>query len=177
LREETAALRRRFKKFRRLMPPESGQANLYKEPQIKVLSPSAYFLCNTDKRYDPEAENLMKDRHFAAAWEPFDFTKHFKSAGQGDLILMHKNRSGIIAIGRATSGCERLLPAKSGRILEGKTPEWRIPVKWLRWVRAEDACPWKPHTGKTFVEVSSDVYADRRKQVLRHFKVILKDTA
>lgn len=177
LRNETAMLRRKFKKLRRMVPPESRQGNLHKEPESKAPSPTAYFLCNTDKRYDPEAENLMKYRHFAAAWEPFDITKHFKRAGQGDLILMYKNRVGIIAIGKAEGGYESLLPTESGRILEGDTPEWRIPVKWLRWVRDENGCPWKPHTSKTFVEVSRAIYSDRRNQVLRHFKVKPNSTA
>ena len=145
--------------------------------KVIVYAWAAYFQCNTDKRYDPDAENLMREKNFAAAWEPFDFTEHFKRPGQGDLVLMYKNGVGIIAIGRAKSGYERLLPAESGRILEGKTPEWRIPVKWLRWVSAEDACTWQPHTSKTFVEVSSDIYADRRERVLRHFNVMLNDTA
>ncbi len=177
LRDETATLRAKFKKLRRLAPPESRQGISQKGgPQIKIPFPTAYFLCNTDRRHNHEAEKLMRETEFAAAWEPFDYTEHVKKVKRDDLILMYANRVGIIAVGRAEGEYKILSPAEPDRIKQGDTPEWRIPVKWLRWVHSKDACPWKPHSYKTFVDVSFDSYAARRKRVLTHFKVVLKDT-
>jgi PLD-like domain len=172
LRKRTAALKKKFKHLRSLVSSEFSPTIAH-EGSIKVPSTAQFFLCNTDRKHGYEAEKLMCEKNLAAAWENFDFTGHMEQVKQHDLILMYANRAGIIGIGEAKHGCETLPPGTPGRVWEGDTPEWRIPVKWLRWVDAEHASVWKPPLYQTFMDVSSDRYAAQRKQVWKHFNLVV----
>ncbi|MGD0655124.1 MAG: phospholipase D family protein [Thermoguttaceae bacterium] len=138
-----------------------------------------FFLCNTDRKHGRpthsgkyKREELMCTRSYAAAWEKFKFPNHMKRVKSGDVIFMYANKVGIIGIGVAKKGYEVLEPGHIDRILneEEITPEWRIPVAWLVWVSDEQASPWQPPDVRTFVDVSEQLYDDRRDRAIKHFE-------
>jgi len=138
----------------------------------------SFFLCNTDRKHGKptrsgkyKREELMCSRSYAAAWEVFKFPDHMKRVKSGDVIFMYANKVGIIGIGLAKKGYEVLEPSHPDRILneEEITPEWRIPVDWLVWVSDKQASPWQPPDVRTFVDVSKQLYDDRRERTIKHF--------
>lgn len=106
----------------------------------------------------------MRSTGYAAAWEEFKFPDHMAQAKRGDAILMYANKRGIIAVGEATGGHEISEANTAGQIRPYDEREWRVPVDWLFWDEGHP-CPWKPHDIRTFVNVSSDKYRERRGMV------------
>ena len=173
LRDRTAVLKKKFKHLRSLLRRKAISSTGQDCPSINIPPTAQYFICNTDRRHGYEAEKLMRESNFAAAWEDFDYIGHVETVKRGDLVFMYANRAGIIAVGEAKGEHQTLPPATPHRIIAGDSAEWRIPVNWLRWADAEHACPWARPPYKTFVDVSSDHYAAQRKRVLKHFNIVL----
>jgi hypothetical protein len=114
-----------------------------------------YFLCNTDRKNGNIAEELMRARRYAAAWEDFDHTGHMQAVKRGDIIFMYANRIGIIGIGKAVDAYEHLEFGSHGRIWDGSGgAEWRVPVDWLIWANERHAYPWMHVLPPTFQKVS-----------------------
>ena len=196
--EQTAALRREYSILREKtsaelilphnalpvgLPPEGSPLlhDLLDGMNGSLGECPRWFLCNTDRKHGRrmlsggfKREDLMRTRSYAVAWEDFSFPDHMKRVTPGDVIFMYANKRGIIGIGRAKTSCEVLQPGDHDRILneEENTPEWRIPVDWLAWVSDEQACPWKPHDTRTFLDVSADKYRGRRESVREHFDTL-----
>ena len=137
-----------------------------------------FFVINTNRRHDYKTstggfglEEKMNERGLATAWEDFKFPSHMEQVEAGDAIFAFAKGVGIIGIGAATAGCEvrdgtatDRLPAFDDHLAR----EWRVPTKWLVWVDAADAMPYKsPHF--TFWNVSGNDYAGLRRDVAEHF--------
>jgi hypothetical protein len=180
LRRRTEALRQEFRLLRgkcRLLDQPGTRPDTGSWPQpSRGGSAFGFFLCNTNRRYGDDLEELMRERRFAAAWEEFKFTNHMEEVKRGDIILMHANKIGILGVGKATDRCERLEPGSPGRIDDDfedwggqDAREWRVPVDWLRWVTTDAACPWNHPPPTTFQDVSGDAWRDRRNATIGHF--------
>lgn len=127
-----------------------------------------FFLCNTNRKFSAEAEALMKNKGYVAAWEDFSYTSHMQRVGRGDVIFMYKNGVGVIAIGMAKDTCTHVKPGRNNLVFSGATTtEWQIPVAWLTWVDSDRAATWTPVIYKTFQEISGNEYAKQRLLVLQ----------
>jgi hypothetical protein len=130
-----------------------------------------FFLCNTNRRHDRDAEPQMRERGYAAAWEKFSSTRRMNEVESGDAVLFYANGYGIIGVGRAKSPLEILKPGAPDRLSKsGNEPEWRIPLDWLVWAdKDEDAFHSLKRT-LTFEKVNGEKYRDLRNRVRRHFE-------
>ncbi len=134
-----------------------------------------FFVCNTDRRYDPnrEAEIQMLDRGCAAAWEEFRFPNHMNEVKRGHAILFYAKGKGIIGIGCAKTSRDILEPGTPDRIKgRVRSREWQIPLDWL--IRADDnerAFEWKSPP-PTFFEVTGKQHLNIRR-LRRYFAALL----
>ncbi len=173
---DTAALRREFaalrKKARAMLTLPNGTSHSVPSPKgLRNLLDDAnrFFVCNTDRRHNIDAEDRMHRRKYAAAWEEFRHPKHMERVKEGDAILMYAKGEGIIGVGRAKAARERLRSRDPGRVRETRTYEWRIPVDWLAWEEHDaDALSWSSPNA-SFFDVTEDKYAGLRRDVRRHF--------
>lgn len=169
LRSEYVALRQKV--ATKQMPRTESRPRLLSANQLNRLfdRENRFFVCNTDRRWDIIAEKRMRQRGYAAAWEEFRYPSHMEQVKLGNLIFMYGKGVGIIGIGQATASHEVLQPADAGRLREGNTLEWRVPVNWLAWAD-DDSAPrvWKSPNA-TFFEVSDDKRRDLRERIARHF--------
>jgi hypothetical protein len=138
-----------------------------------LMTGERFFVCNSNRVNSPEYEHetLMRDRGYAAAWEPFKEKTHMERVEEGDIILMFAKRVGIIAIGRAKGKCQILAPDDADRLMPG-TPEWRelewrIPTTWLAWSDSEKYCRWSQRA--TFLDATGEKYQGLRNGVEKHF--------
>lgn len=186
-RQRTAALREEFSILRaqcRLLDRPGARPAVAMKKKVPTLTDSSvpYFLCNTNRKWSKQLpsgeydqEQMMMARRYATAWEDFKHTSHMEEVRRGNIILMYANGVGIIGIGKARDRCERLEPGSPGRVVDGDTPEWRIPVDWLVWVDDKHACPWDSPLPPTFQDVCGARDSDRRKAVIKHFPEIVPD--
>jgi hypothetical protein len=129
-----------------------------------------FFICNTNRRHDRDAEPQMRERGYAAAWEKFKSTRRMEEVTRGDAILFYANRHGIIGVGRAKSAHEKLKRGAPDRLRRSGDTEWRIPLDWLVWAdKDEDAFPRRMRT-LTFENADGEQYRDLRNDVRRHFE-------
>jgi hypothetical protein len=153
------------KKLEKQPPLSSGPAT----KMLKLYeTANQFFVCNTNRRHSREVENHMRDRGYAAAWEPFHFPSHMQRVKKGHAIFMYAKGHGIIGIGLAKDSCQILEPGSSDRIALGKTREWRVPVDWLIWKDDSDACPGHSRNS-TFFDVSEEKYAGLLENIKKHF--------
>jgi hypothetical protein len=101
----------------------------------------------------------------------FSYAKHMRRAQAGDVIVMYANEFGVIAIGRATGGLERLDRKHPDRMRDFATEgenaeEWRIPVEWLVW-DADNRRPVNPPLRPSFQEITT--LEDRVRLIRHHF--------
>ena len=146
------------------LPPNTGR-------------PAELFWCNTNRGGDEEKggrgpdslERMMHQRHFAAAWTPFDFQKTMQAVKKGNLILMYANHTGVVGVGRATGRVEVLGRRDPDRIRKDwPGDECRIPVDWLAW-RDDNPYRWQWPSPKTFVSLSSQTSSRKARAALKHF--------
>jgi hypothetical protein len=97
---------------------------------------SRFFVCNTNRKWSPDAEERMHHREYAAAWEKFNYSTHMDRVRHGDAIFMYAKGAGIIGIGRAKAQRQVLKPSNPDRISKEGKSEWRVPVEWLAWKKA-----------------------------------------
>jgi hypothetical protein len=98
----------------------------------------------------------------------FNFPTHMEQVSPGNAIFMFAKSIGIIGIGIAMDGCKKLKPNDRGRIRKGNTPEWRVPVKWLKWDEAR-AFEWETPLRSTFTNVTGSKYEKFREDVRKRF--------
>ena len=167
-RAEYSALRNKVE--RQPMLPIAGDLSAGLAKKLRELFEIAhgFFVCNTDRKWSPEAEERMLHRGYAAAWEQFRYPAHMNNVRRGHAILMFAKGVGIIGIGRAKARREVLRPGNPDRIRTGATPEWRVPVDWLAWKKDRDAFSWKS-PNPTFFDVNGDKYRRLREGVRKHF--------
>jgi PLD-like domain len=170
MRSEYSELRRKVAKIR--MPPSEARPALRAPERLQALFGKAgrFFVCNTNRKHDPDAEHLMREERYAAAWEEFAFGRRMREVEPGSAILMYANGDGIVGIGRARASCEILEPGNHDRLRNGRTREWRIPVDWLVWDETNPFRDW-PSAPPTFFDVSGDKYRLLRKRVRHHFEI------
>ncbi len=173
LKQETAELRLACSDFRDKWELTGHADGPGPEPNPPT-TPVSYFLCNTNRRYDPsrDCERAMKARGYAAAWnEGIPGIGTMRKVQPGDIVLLYENGVGIVAIGRAEGDCEEDWEMGPRRLVyrEDFNPEFRIPVRWIRQVGDEDACRWPRVKQQTFYNVSSDIWRDQRNEVFRRF--------
>ena len=169
LREETDAERAeyslRWKKVAKPLLPHNPQAKL-----VELFeTANGFFLCNTNRKFDPVAERAMHERRYAAAWERFNFSSHMERVKPGDAILAYAKGVGVIGIGRAEDRPEVLGSASSDRIRPGNTSEWRVPITWLAWTEDEGAYQEWKSPNVSFFDVSQD--SDLISGIKKHFGV------
>jgi hypothetical protein len=172
---DVAALRSEYSEFRKKaakvrMPRSESRPALRAPDRFQALLEKAdhLFVCNTNRKHDPDAEHLMRERRYAAAWEDFTFRSRMRKVEPGSAILMYANGLGIIGIGRARASCEILEPGNNDRLRIGKTREWRVPLDWLVWDEEHPFHDW-PSAPPTFYEVRGKKYLGLRDRVRRHF--------
>ena len=137
-----------------------------------------FFVCNTDRRHDPDAEHQMRERGYAAAWEEFSFPSRMKEVERGNGIMFYANGDGIIGIGCAESSCQILEPNAPDRLSRnGHTREWRIPLEWLVWGEGDGGAFDWTSPPPTFFEVNGKRYGVLRNGVRRHFGLRLEPLA
>jgi PLD-like domain len=129
---------------------------------------SRFFVCNTNRKWSFDAEERMRHREYAAAWEEFKYPTHMDEVRRGDAIFMYAKRAGIIGIGRAKALRQVFEPGNPDRIMKEGKSEWRVPVEWLAWRKDLHAFSWKS-PNFTFFEVSGDNYSQMRDGVKKHF--------
>jgi hypothetical protein len=171
LRSEYSALRKKAARTR--MPRSEARPVMPSPKRFGSLFGKAnrFFLCNTDRRWSPVAEQRMRQRGYAAAWEDFRYPSHMREVEPGNTIFMYAKGVGIVGIGRARAPHEVLQPGNLDRIRNGHTAEWRVPVDWLAWVEDDaNSFSWNS-PNSTFFEVSDDKYRRLRDDVKRHFGV------
>jgi len=100
-RAEYSALRKKAE--RQPMLPTAGHLSARSTKKLHELFESAggFFVCNTDRKCSPEAEERMRHRGYAAAWEEFRYPIHMDTVRRGHAIFMFAKGVGIIGIGRA----------------------------------------------------------------------------
>jgi hypothetical protein len=171
----TAALRRKFRSLREKVQktPSLQDTRVPDFQSTKGLQNlfgrrNQWFVCNTNRRHAPEAEERMHRLRCAAAWESFNYPKQMRRVERGNAILMYRNRVGVIGVGRATGRCAVLKPRAPERVRNNGEKEWRVPVKWLAWDGAHPIplSRWKGQRG-TFLDVSED--RRLRNEVRHHF--------
>jgi len=172
LRAEYSALRKKASSMR--MPRSEARPALLSPKQFRSSFEKAkrFFVCNTNRKHDLDAEQLMRRRRYAAAWEDFKYPSHMREVKPGNVIFMYAKGVGIIGVGCARSSCEILQPGSQDRLSDGDTPEWRIPTDWLAWEEddADSFSSWDAPNA-TFFEVSGDTYRQLREGIGRHFGV------
>ena len=171
LRSEYSDLRKKAAKVR--MPRSEARPFMLSPKQSQSLLQNAnrFFVCNTDRRWSPVAEQRMRQRGYAAAWEDFRHPSHMQKVKLGNVVFMYAKGVGIKGIGRAKAPYEVLQPGNPDRLRNGHTAEWRIPVDWLAWEEDDaDSFSWDAPNA-TFFEVSGDKYRRLREGVRRHFGV------
>lgn len=130
--------------------PNEASPSLRSRGALRDLSEKASrtFVCNTNRRWSSDAEELMFRMGYAAVWEDFRYPSHMKRVEPNDAIFMFAKGVGIIGVGRAKAECEILKVGANNRIADGfDAAEWRIPVDWLAWVEDDaDACPCRSQT-------------------------------
>lgn len=127
-----------------------------------------FFVCNTNRKWSVDAEDHMRRREYAAAWEEFKYPTHMDEVRRGDAIFMYAKGVGIIAIGRAKAARQVLEPGDPDRIMKEGKAEWRVPVEWLAWSKDNYAFSWNS-PNVTFFEVSRDNYSQLRDSIRKHF--------
>lgn len=174
--QETAALRREFaalrKKVRKILTSTNEASPSVPSPQRLhdlLNDANCFFVCNTDRKHDLDAEDRMRRRNYAAAWETFKYVKHMEKVKKGHAIFMFAKGEGIIGVGRAKAPCEKLRPDDPDRVRETTTREWRIPVDWLAWEEHDADAVSFDSPNATFFDVSGDTYRDLRRDVRSHF--------
>jgi len=168
-RAEYAALRKKIEK--QPMLPGEGSLSHGSATKLHDLFEKAgrFFVCNTDRKWSPDAEERMRHLGYAAAWEEFRYPNHMDKVGQGDAIFMFAKGVGIIGVGRAKAHREILKSGTPDRVMPGiPTLEWRVPVDWLAWKKDRDCYSWKS-PNLTFFEVGQDKYFPMRDGVKKHF--------
>ena len=167
-RAEYSALWKKIEKQPAL--PREARLSIHSAKRLRDLfeGASRFFVCNTDRKWSPDAEERMRHREYAAAWEEFRYPIHMDKVRYGDAIFMYAKGVGIIGMGRARARREILKPGNSDRIMKEGKPEWRVPVEWLAWKKDRDAFSWKS-PNPTFFEVSGDKYSQLRDGVRKHF--------
>lgn len=182
LSKDALDLRREFEKLRKKAykkipkqisaTPKSDAADSVSE---LFRTAKGFFISNSNRRYTEktkaggyEVEQNMLSLGLATAWEKFNYPEHMNRVSKGDAILMYAKSVGIIGIGVALSECEKLASGDLGRLQEGKTTEWRVPVKWLAWTDEASAYPYKS-PNKTFFDISNKKYIELRNGVEAHF--------
>ena len=167
-RAEYLALRKKVE--RQPMLPSAGHLSADSAKALRELFDTAgrFFVCNTDRKWSPEAEERMRHRGYAAAWEEFRYPIHMDKVRRGHAIFMFAKGVGIIGIGRAKARRQVLRPANPDRLRTGTTPEWRVPADWLVWKKDGDAFSWKS-PNPTFFAVNGDKYRQLRDGVKKHF--------
>jgi len=182
LSEHASDLRKEFEKLRRkaqkrLPKQNSAIPKLVTADTVTELFETAnnFFICNSNRRYTKKAiiggypvEEKMLNLGLATAWETFNYPEHMNRVVKGDAILMYAKSVGIIGVGVALSGCETLEASDSNRLQDGRTIEWRVPVKWLVWADEASAYPYKS-PNKTFFDISKEKYIELRNDIKMHF--------
>lgn len=185
LQQQAAALRRDYFKLKmktksKLSIPKGNRntAEFSDDLQDLLDNASRFFICNTDRRHGALTstgkyvlEQKMCTRGYATAWETFRFPNHMQQVEPGDAIFMFAKSIGIIGIGRARTICEILKPGDPDRIEnfpDENSPEWRVPVDWLDWRKAEEAYHYKS-PNFTFWNITGDQYNNLRKGIRKHF--------
>lgn len=169
LRSQYLALRKKASRVR--MPRSEARPTLLSPKQFHSLfdKKNRFFVCNTNRRWSPVAEQQMRQRGYAAAWEDFKYPSHMQEVERGSAIFMYAKGVGIIGIGQATAPHEVLQPGNPDRVMNGKTPEWRIPVEWLAWEEDDADSLFWPSPNATFFDVNGDKYRPLREGVRHHF--------
>lgn len=179
-------------------PPDADGEHEIAVPQkpkgsIEIRKNAQYFLCNTNRRFDPGAtcERAMKAAGYAACWTTFSHDKYMKLVRPGDVILMYAKKIGFVGAGVAQDRLQVLSnPKGEGYIAprgwldwldrgNGIPEEWRIPVAWLSWSPAKpltevNGKPWHSPQG-TFllVEDSRTAFKGVVKAARKHFGTVL----
>lgn len=180
--EQTKKLRKEYARLKKLAKQKLSikKAPARTTDSISALMDNAerFFLINTNRRYDYQTETggfgleeTMHDRGLATAWLDFNYPGHMEEVEKGDAILAFAKGVGIIGIGVAKSGYEVLGPQSNDRIRstnEFNGDEWRVPTRWLAWKDEADAMPYSNAPNVTFLNVSSDKYAELRQDVKGH---------
>lgn len=147
------------------------------QPQpISPLDRSAHiFRCNTDRggRRGVLNEELMHARCFVATWIPFQYPGHVERVKAGDLIAMYANRIGVVGLGLARGGVEKLGADAADRIWpfvsdDVNREEWRVPVEWLAWDETRP-CDAGKALRPSFVDITQ--HAERVDAIRRHYGV------
>ena len=155
-------------------PPPPGPGVTVGQEALRDLLDNAprFFICNTNRRYSPGLEDVMRQRQYAAVWESFAWPAHMQRVTSGDAIFMWAKGVGIIGVGRAKEKPEILDASAPGRIrsaAEYAEREWRVPVEWLIWVEHDgDAYPCAIPNA-SFVDASGENYRELREGVRKHF--------
>lgn len=161
LRGEYDALRKKANSKKKL--PREAIPHVRSRGDLRVLldrtAQRRFFVCNTNRRWSRGLENVMRQRKYAAAWEPFKYPTHIQDVRQGDAIFMFAKGLGIVGIGRAKAGHEILGAHDPGRVRhpdDYDEPEWRVPIdEWLVWVEhPADACPFPTMPNASFIDVT-----------------------
>lgn len=174
--QETAGLRLEYLALRKkassmMMPRSEARPALLLPKQFHSLfdETNRFFVCNTNRKWNRGAEQLMRQRGYAAAWEPFRYPSRMRQVEPGNAILMYAKGAGIIGVGSANAPCEVLQPGRPNRLASGDTNEWRIPVDWMAWGEDDaESFSWSARNA-TFFEASGDGYRQLREGIKRHF--------
>jgi hypothetical protein len=142
-----------------------------------------YFHCNTcrylsDQLHDTSLEDVMRDKCYAAAWEPFRWLSVMRRVVTDDYIFMFATGEGYVAVGEALAMLEGpLLYGDPNRIRPHEDNytgrEWRIPVKWLctkSW--KVPGLGWYPIPPVAFADLSGPGRDQLRSAVLTHFGIV-----
>jgi hypothetical protein len=100
-RAEYSAMWKKIKK--RPLLPRGAQLSVDAAKKLRDLfeGASRFFVCNTNRKWSLDAEERMRHREYAAAWEEFKYPTHMDEVRHGDAIFMYAKGAGIIGIGRA----------------------------------------------------------------------------
>jgi hypothetical protein len=172
LRSEYSALRKKAATMQ--MPRTEAHPALVSPKQFHSLfdRENRFFVCNTNRRWSLVAEQRMRQRGYAAAWEDFKYPSHMQEVERGNAIFMYAKGVGIIGIGQARDSHEVLQPGNPDRVMDGDTPEWRVPVDWLAWEEDDADCLFWPSPNSTFFDVNDDKYRPLREGIRRHFEAL-----
>lgn len=148
-----------------------------------------FFLCNTNRRYDPElgCENAMHARGFAASWTPFRKRGDYALVRPGDVVLAYAKKHGIIGVGVAL-GVQQVLakddedciaPREHRGEFDPDFQEWRCPARWIAWDVDRPLAHhkaggklWYSPQGSFLLIAPDDVrFAGVVQAALRHFKL------
>lgn len=169
--EQRAEYKARWKKVeKKSMLPSEARLSAHSAKRLRDLlgEASRFFVCNTNRKWSRSAEERMRHRGYAAAWEEFRYPIHMDKVTHGDAIFMYAKGVGIVGIGRAKARRQVLKPGNPDRIMKEGKPEWRVPVEWLAWGKDRYAFSWNS-PNSTFFEVSRDKHSELCDGVGKHF--------